>query len=112
MSVNLKIRGVRKVPLHFKKLFNSLIPRRLLSSSPFKTGRFWGGNDMNWTLPTWVVIYPITSPLAIIFPLGARKWTVVDKDNLIPYRAYLRRDLRTSPPLKTSQPPQTGLRRC
>ncbi|GBN44649.1 hypothetical protein AVEN_204992-1, partial [Araneus ventricosus] len=23
---------------------------------------FLGGSDMNWTLPTWVVIYPTTSP--------------------------------------------------
>ncbi|GBL65274.1 hypothetical protein AVEN_157428-1, partial [Araneus ventricosus] len=28
------------------------------------------------------------------------------------YRAYLLSDLRTSPHLKRSQPPQTGLRRC
>ncbi|GBM12995.1 hypothetical protein AVEN_25082-1 [Araneus ventricosus] len=34
------------------------------------------------------------------------------KDNWNTYRAYLRSDLRNSPPLKSSQPPQTGLRRC
>ncbi|GBO46180.1 hypothetical protein AVEN_209592-1 [Araneus ventricosus] len=67
---------------------------------------------MNWTHPIWVVIYPITSPPAIIFPEGAGKWAVVGKDNWTPYCTYLRSVYRTSPPLKRSQPPQTGLRRC
>ncbi|GBN10762.1 hypothetical protein AVEN_135955-1 [Araneus ventricosus] len=34
---------------------------------------------MNWTLPTWVVLYPTTP--AITFPYGARKWAVIGKDN-------------------------------
>ncbi|GBL92333.1 hypothetical protein AVEN_35865-1 [Araneus ventricosus] len=34
-------------------MFNSLIPRRLCSSSLLKPN-FLGGCDMNWTLPTWV----------------------------------------------------------
>ncbi|GBN37502.1 hypothetical protein AVEN_56954-1, partial [Araneus ventricosus] len=42
----------------------------------------------------------------------AGKWTVMGKDNWTPYRAYLRSDLRTSPPLKRSQPPETDFRRC
>ncbi|GBM01512.1 hypothetical protein AVEN_209320-1 [Araneus ventricosus] len=55
---------------------------------------------MNWTLLTWVVIYPTTPPPAIAFPSAAREWAVVGKDNCTPYHAYLRRDLRTSPPRK------------
>ncbi|GBM10083.1 hypothetical protein AVEN_92911-1 [Araneus ventricosus] len=46
---------------------------------------------------------------AINFPSDARKWAVVGKDN---WTGYLLSDHRTSPPLKRSQPPQTGLRRC
>ncbi|GBO20038.1 hypothetical protein AVEN_14436-1 [Araneus ventricosus] len=55
---------------------------------------------MNWTLPTWVVILPHHPTPAITSPYGARKWAVVGNDNWTPYRAYLRSDLRTSPPLK------------
>ncbi|GBM99447.1 Solute carrier family 13 member 5 [Araneus ventricosus] len=29
---------------------------------------FWGGYDMNWTLPTWVVVYPTTPRPAVTFP--------------------------------------------
>ncbi|GBN29039.1 hypothetical protein AVEN_81432-1 [Araneus ventricosus] len=42
---------------------------------------------MNWTLPTWVVIYPNTPPPAITFPQGAGKWAVVGKDNLTTHTA-------------------------
>ncbi|GBO06979.1 hypothetical protein AVEN_110739-1 [Araneus ventricosus] len=69
----------------------------------------FGGWDMNSTLPIRVVIYPTP---AVIFPYGTRKWAVVGEDNWTPYRAYLLGHLRTSPSLKKSQPPQTGLHRC
>ncbi|GBN66433.1 hypothetical protein AVEN_39274-1, partial [Araneus ventricosus] len=51
---------------------------------------------------------------AITFPYGARKWAAVSEDNWIPSTAYphLLSDLRTSPPLKRSQPPQTSHLRC
>ncbi|GBO14260.1 hypothetical protein AVEN_135367-1 [Araneus ventricosus] len=41
-------------------------------------------------------------------PLSVRKWVVVGEQTLTPYRAYLLSDLRTSPPLKRRQPPQTA----
>ncbi|GBN49044.1 hypothetical protein AVEN_96464-1 [Araneus ventricosus] len=66
---------------------------------------------MNWTLPSLLVIFPTTPPPAIpsLKAHGYGLWL----SRLIgsPYRAYLLSDLRTSPPLKGSQPPQTGLRR-
>ncbi|GBO45496.1 hypothetical protein AVEN_202770-1, partial [Araneus ventricosus] len=42
----------------------------------------------------------------------AGKWAVDGKENWTPYRAYLLIDLRTTPPFKRSQSPQTGLHRC
>ncbi|GBL93970.1 hypothetical protein AVEN_206922-1 [Araneus ventricosus] len=48
----------------------------------------------------------------VLLETGARKRAAVGKDNWTPYRAYLRSDLRTSPPLKRRKPPQFGLRRC
>ncbi|GBN33608.1 hypothetical protein AVEN_208386-1 [Araneus ventricosus] len=57
---------------------------------------------MNWTHRTWVVIYPTPSP-AVTFPLGARKWAVVAKDNWTHYLAYLLSDLRNSPPSKEAK---------
>ncbi|GBN80452.1 hypothetical protein AVEN_139742-1, partial [Araneus ventricosus] len=53
-------------------------------------------------------------PVLISFRIhdSAGKWAVVGKDDWTPSGAYLLSDLRTSPPLKRSQPPQTGLRRC
>ncbi|GBM90868.1 hypothetical protein AVEN_128319-1 [Araneus ventricosus] len=50
--------------------------------------------------------------LCYSFPEDTRKWTAVGEDNWASYHAYLLRGLRTSPPLKRRQPPQTGLRRC
>ncbi|GBN67546.1 hypothetical protein AVEN_82697-1, partial [Araneus ventricosus] len=64
--------------------------------------------------PNGVLVVPgwsFTLPPATIFPEGAGKWAVVGKDNLTPYLVYIQSDLRTSPPLKRSQMPQTGLRR-
>ncbi|GBM46389.1 hypothetical protein AVEN_73866-1 [Araneus ventricosus] len=46
-------------------------------------------------------------PPSITFPLRRTEWVEVCKDNWTPYRVYLLSDLRTSPPLKRSQPPQT-----
>ncbi|GBM35713.1 hypothetical protein AVEN_58398-1 [Araneus ventricosus] len=62
---------------------NSLIPRRLFLLAPLKT-KVLEENDVNWTLPTWVVIFPTASPPDISFPQGARKWAVVGKDNWTP----------------------------
>ncbi|GBM20152.1 hypothetical protein AVEN_274042-1, partial [Araneus ventricosus] len=45
-------------------------------------------------------------------PLRCREMSVVGKDNQTLYLAYLLSDLRTSPPLKRRQPPQTSLSRC
>ncbi|GBN44644.1 hypothetical protein AVEN_44872-1 [Araneus ventricosus] len=78
----------------------SFIQGRLFSSSPFKTGSFWekatriGLSQTGWSL---------TPPV---------KWAVVGKDNWTTYLAHLLSDLRTSPSLKRSQPPQAGHRRC
>ncbi|GBM04224.1 hypothetical protein AVEN_41037-1 [Araneus ventricosus] len=62
--------------------------------------------------PNVVGHLPSTPSPAITFPQGARKWAVVGKDNWKPYRAYLLSDLRTLPPLRRNQPPQTGLCHC
>ncbi|GBN14576.1 hypothetical protein AVEN_73594-1 [Araneus ventricosus] len=42
-------------------------------------------------------------PPAVTFPLGARKWAVVAKDNWTPYLAYLLSELRNSPPSKEAK---------
>ncbi|GBO05820.1 hypothetical protein AVEN_219101-1, partial [Araneus ventricosus] len=52
---------------------------------PPENRAFLGGYGMNWTLPTWVVIYPTTPTNAVNFPKGARKWVVVGKDKWILY---------------------------
>ncbi|GBM20179.1 hypothetical protein AVEN_5697-1 [Araneus ventricosus] len=94
------------VLLSLRVVASSSIPRRLFSSSAFKTGTFWRKRH-ELDSPTWVVLHHTT---AITFPYGA--CNVGGKDKWTPYRAYLLSDLRTSPPLKRSQPPQTGHRRC
>ncbi|GBO20749.1 hypothetical protein AVEN_29374-1 [Araneus ventricosus] len=55
---------------------------------------------MNWTLPTYVVIYPITPPHAVTFPLRRAEMGCGGKDNWNPYRAYLLSDFRNSLPSK------------
>ncbi|GBM55875.1 hypothetical protein AVEN_2572-1 [Araneus ventricosus] len=62
--------------------------------------------------PTLDGLLPHHPSPAITFLQSARKWAVVGKDNWTTYRAYLLSDLRTSPPLKRSQPPQIDLLRC
>ncbi|GBN05104.1 hypothetical protein AVEN_125479-1 [Araneus ventricosus] len=80
---------------------NSLIPMRLFSSTPFKTGAFWEDTTLiGLAQPEWSFNH---APSAITFPQGARKWAVAGKDNWTPYRAYLRSDLGISPPLKSSR---------
>ncbi|GBM99946.1 hypothetical protein AVEN_163373-1 [Araneus ventricosus] len=76
----------------------------------FKTGTFWEeATSTGLAQHGWSVTTP---PPSITLPEGARKWAVVCKDNwTFPYRAYHLSDLRTSPPLKRSLPPQTGLLR-
>ncbi|GBN95247.1 hypothetical protein AVEN_38903-1 [Araneus ventricosus] len=65
---------------------------------------------MNWTLPTWVVIYHPTL-IPAIPSLKANGNGLRFARIIAPHRAYLLSDLRTSPPLKRSQPPHTGLLR-
>ncbi|GBN92637.1 hypothetical protein AVEN_142455-1 [Araneus ventricosus] len=52
----------------------------------FEILEFLGGSDMNWTHPTWVVIYSTTLPHAITFPKA--------------HRNVMWSDLRTSPQKK------------
>ncbi|GBN45893.1 hypothetical protein AVEN_164621-1 [Araneus ventricosus] len=66
-----------------------------------------GGIDMNWTLPTWVSIYPTP---CYNLPLRRRKWAVVRKDNWTPYRnlplllnSLSPRRLFSSSPFKTGR---------
>ncbi|GBN27234.1 hypothetical protein AVEN_210726-1 [Araneus ventricosus] len=71
---------------------------------------------MNWTLPIWMVINPTNPSLSIQGNNLSLKRTEMgyptDKDNLAPNRVDHRSQLRTSPPLKGSQPPHTGFRLC
>ncbi|GBL69333.1 hypothetical protein AVEN_219742-1 [Araneus ventricosus] len=59
----------------------------LKANKPLLNRAFLEGYDMNWTLPTWVFIYPDTPPPTITLPEGARKWAVVGKGNWTPYRS-------------------------
>ncbi|GBM52925.1 hypothetical protein AVEN_60122-1 [Araneus ventricosus] len=75
--------------------------KRLISlESPLNTGTFW--EEATWiglSQPGW----SFTVPSSITFPEGAGKWTVVGKNNCIPYHACLLNDLRNSPSIKRRQ---------
>ncbi|GBN10876.1 hypothetical protein AVEN_212997-1 [Araneus ventricosus] len=57
---------------------------------------------MNWTLPSWIVLYTTIPHPATIFPKGARKWAVMGKDNWAP--TALISEVITEPHLPSKEP--------
>ncbi|GBL75997.1 hypothetical protein AVEN_234312-1 [Araneus ventricosus] len=81
-----------------------------ISSAPLKPGVF-GRKRHELDSPNLGGHLPHHPTSCYNLPLRRSEMAVVGKGNWT-YSAYLLSDVRTSSPLKRSQPPQTGLHRC